>query len=77
MFSAVKIWGGLAVALVVVGMSAYALHAVYRYGRQVEQIEIMKALEKAGKNAEKNRSDYRKCVDTGGLYNFETNHCER
>lgn len=53
----------------------------YRSGRAVEQATIAQRIAKenedAGNRAEDWRARLRRCVDAGGLFDFETGSCDR
>lgn len=53
----------------------------HSYGQKAAQADILKQInqenEHAGNEAERWRSDYRRCVDAGGLYDFEAGSCDK
>lgn len=73
---------------VILGAAAALLAALtashtfaYRAGRSAEQAEIARHInqenENAGEAAEDWRARLRRCVDAGGVYDFETGACNR
>ena len=75
-----RLWlvpGAIIAALVFLTWSH--IHA-YRAGRQVEQAAFLERINKdnedAGISAEDWRARYRRCVDGGGLFKFETGACD-
>ncbi|UUP19486.1 hypothetical protein [Nitratireductor thuwali] len=73
-------WLRIGAVLAVLGGLAWSHHSAYQAGRTAEQAAFMAKLnqenEDAGKAAEDWRARYRRCVDGGGLYSFETGTCD-
>lgn len=72
----IKIGAGLAVLAVL----AWSHTAAYRAGRSAEQAKIVERINQenddAAENAEDWRAEYRRCIASGRLYDFETGSCE-
>ncbi|HRQ13030.1 MAG TPA: hypothetical protein PK205_06970 [Promineifilum sp.] len=55
-------------------------YQAYKIGQRIAAVEFAKALTndnaKASQNAEDWRGAYRRCVERGGLYDFERNRCD-
>lgn len=72
----IKIIAGLAV---LAGL-AWSHTAAYRAGRSAEQAKFIERINQenddAAENAEDWRAEYRRCVASGGMYNFESGSCE-
>lgn len=74
--------GAAVVAVIAAALLLTFTHRfVYQAGRQVEQAAFLERINRenadAGKSAEKWRAEYRRCVDAGGLFNFEAGSCDR
>ena len=73
-------WIKLGAGLAVVAALAWSHSAAYRAGRSAEQAAFVERInqenEYAGNSAEDWRSQYRRCVDAGGLFDFETGACD-
>jgi len=69
---------GIVIAL---SLLTFSHRFAYQAGRQVEQAAFLDRINKenddAGNSAEDWRGQYRRCVDTGGLFDFETGSCHR
>ncbi|PSM18206.1 hypothetical protein [Nitratireductor sp. StC3] len=72
----IKIIAGLAV---LAGL-AWSHSAAYRAGRSAEQARIVERINQenddAAENAEDWRGKLRRCIDAGGVFDFETGSCE-
>jgi len=76
-----RLWAGLAAIVVLAGLITYSHRFAYQAGRQAEQAafldRINKENENAGNSAEDWRGRYRRCIDAGGLFDFEAGACDR
>ncbi|WP_166163064.1 hypothetical protein [Chelativorans oligotrophicus] len=74
-------WIQIGIVLAVMSGLAWSHSAAYRAGRSAEQAAFVERInqenEDAGNSAEDWRSQYRRCVDAGGLFDFETGACDR
>lgn len=72
-------WLRLGAIVVAVGFLIYSHTRAYQAGRLAEQAAFLEQInqenEDAGNEAERWRTDYRRCVDAGGVYDFETGTC--
>lgn len=66
-------------AIALAGILAHSHWTAYSLGREIEQKRFLEQIKKenddAGEQAERWRADYRRCVDGGGVYEFETGAC--
>ncbi|EKF17048.1 hypothetical protein [Nitratireductor pacificus] len=74
-------WLRAGAAVAVLGALTWSHLAVYRAGRSAEQAAFAEKInqqnEEAGNAAEDWRARYRRCVDTGGLFDHETGTCDQ
>ncbi|MVA98832.1 hypothetical protein GN330_16415 [Nitratireductor sp. CAU 1489] len=72
-------WVKIGVGLAVLAGLAWSHTAAYRAGRTAEQARIVERItqenDDAAENAEDWRTEYRRCVASGGLYDFESGSC--
>lgn len=77
----IRLWASLAAVVAVLCLCVWALHFAYQAGRQAEQAAFLNRInlenEHAGDIAEKWRGDLRRCLDAGGLFDFETGTCDK
>jgi hypothetical protein len=66
--------------VLVLTLLTYSHHKAYQAGRAMEQAAFLNRInqenEHAGNEAERWRADYRRCVNAGGLYQFDTSTCQ-
>lgn len=71
----------MVVIVAAVALLTFSHRFAYQAGRQVEQAafldRINKENEDAGNSAEDWRAQYRRCVDAGGLFDFEAGSCHQ
>lgn len=76
-----RLWAYLGAAGVLLLLWGWALNTAYQAGRQAEQAAFLNRInvenENAGDIAEKWRGDLRRCIDAGGVYDFETGACDK
>jgi len=81
MITSLRVWGALAGVVAVVGALTFSHRFAYQAGRSVEQASFLERINKenedAGSSAEDWRTQYRRCVDAGRLFNFEAGTCDK
>ena len=74
-------WLKLGAAVAVLGLLTWSHTAAYQAGRSAEQAAFVERInqenEDAGNSAEDWRGQYRRCVDAGGVFDFETGACDQ